>query len=65
MLEKETLKFFISTNTFFALSYYLNDNPLLFLEIDFFDRDHEISQFFHFQFSDFFKDTIEKPLIKL
>ena len=34
VLEKETLKFFISTNTFFALSYYLNDNPLLFLEIE-------------------------------
>ena len=28
-----------------------------FSELDFFDKDHEISQFFHFQVLDLLKDT--------
>ena len=36
-----------------------------FLQVDFFETDHEISQFFHFQISDLLKDTMHKLLIKL
>ena len=36
-----------------------------FSEEDSFDKDHEISQFFHFQVSDLFKDTMNMLLIKL
>ena len=35
------------------------------VDLDFFDNEHEISQFFHFQVSDLFKGTLNQLLIKL
>ena len=46
--------------------FYLSNKILIFFsELDSFDKDHEISQFFHFQVSDLFKDTMNMLLIKL
>jgi len=38
---------------------------IFFFEVDSLDKDQEISQFFHCQVSDLFKDTMNMLLIKL
>jgi len=38
---------------------------IFFSEVDSFDKAQEISQFFHFQISGLFKDTMNMLLIKL
>ena len=38
---------------------------MLFSQVDFPDKDHEIFQFFHFQVLDLLKDTINELLIKI
>jgi len=43
----------------------LNKILIFFSEVDSFDKDQEISQFFHFQVSDLLEDTMNMILIKL
>ena len=43
----------------------INKTLIFFSEVDSFDKDQQISQFFHFQVSDLFKDTMNILLIKL